>query len=367
MKPSLQLLSTKATDKYTQSVFEELCLFPEFYENYHKDSAPHLIKTKEFADGELEAVIDITLKGKNIFLFASSGRSHEVEDPSKAKMVLYHSIDAIKRAQPNSLVVFEPYCSPSRSDRTMGRNSVGLWIHYKFLMSLGVDKILTYQLHSDKSKTIIDPTISAIEDIPANVHMMEYITTHYIKSMDYLNSHVKDNWLFCSVDAGGEGFAQKFSKAFNTGLITTYKQRNYSKVNTVESVNILTATDLTDKEIWVVDDMIDTGGSVETLIRTLNKYKVKKVHLAVIHPVFSRPALEKLNRLYQQGLLHTVLVLDTIPHNIDYAKEYPFVRVVPSANLSAQIILRAHEQKSLSAFFEDFNIHNFLQELPYRQ
>lgn len=367
MRGSLQLLTTKASVNYAQKVFQELCLFPEFYVHYHQYGPPYCINIKNFADGEIEASIDITLRGKDVIFFACSGRSYYEPDPAKAKMIMYHSIDAIKRAQPSRLMIFDPYCSPARSDRSIGRNSVGLWLHYKILMSLGIDSLLTYQLHSDKSKSIMDPNHSFIEDFPASIQLMEYITTNHIVTSDYFNTYVKNNWLFCSVDAGGEGFARLFSKAFQTGLITAYKQRNYSKVNTIESVNILTATNLENKEIWIVDDMIDTGESVETLIRTLGKHNVKKINVAVVHPVFSRPSLEKMNRLYQQGLLHTLLTLDTIPQEPDYHKTFPFMHVVSSQQLTAQIILRIHEDKSLSPFFEEFNINKFLSQLPYRQ
>lgn len=365
MQNSLQLLSTKSTAYYTQKVFDELCLFPEFYSNHYHQ--PYCIDIKNFADGEIEANIGITLRGKDVVFFVSSGRSFYEEDPAKAKMILYHCIDAIKRSQPRRLIVFEPYCSPARSDRSMGRNSVGIWLHYRFLENLGVNVLFTYQLHSAKSTSIIDPSVSIIEDVPASLQIMEYIASHHIRTIDYFDNYVKDNWLFCSVDAGGEGFARKFAEAFHTGLITSYKQRNYTQINTIESINILTATDLTDKEIWVVDDMIDTGASMEKLIRKLGEYNVKKIHVAIIHPVFSRPSLEKMMRLYEQGLLHTLLVLDTIPHEPEYHTKFPFMKVVSSEKLSAQLVMSIHEDKSLAPFFEAFNINNFLLQLPYRQ
>lgn len=367
MEGSLQLISTKSMENYTKQVFDELCLFPEFYANDYQHNQPYCIDIKTFADGEMEANINITLRGKDIVFFACSGRSYGESDPSRAKMIMYHCIDAIKRAQPKRLIVFEPYCSPARSDRSLGRNSVGIWLHYKILSNLGVNIMITYQLHSDKTKSMFDPVHTILEDVPASLQLMEYIATNHIKTIDYFNSYVKDNWLFCSVDAGGENFVREFSKTFQTGLITCYKQRNYSKVNTVDEVKILTATNIENKEIWIVDDMIDTGGSMEKLIRTLATHKVKKVHIAVVHPVFSRPSLEIMNRLYEQGLLHTLLVLDTIPHEPDYEKKFPFMKVVPSELLSAQLVIRLHENKSLSPFFDEFNINKFLLQLPYRQ
>ncbi len=367
MNAPLQILSTPATAEYAQRVFEELCQFPAFYAQGNARHTPSEIQFRQFADEEIEAHIQHSIRGKDVFFFVYSGRSYVEGNPEQAKMKIYHAVDAIMRSRPKSLVIFEPYCSPARSDRTIGRNSVGLWIHYKILMSLGVKYIISYQLHSDKSKTIIDPTKCVIEDIPASLHLMEYITANFIHSREYFESYVRKNWLFCSVDAGGESFARNFAKTFETGLIMSYKQRNYSKANTVDSIHVLTANDIEGKDVWIVDDMIDTGGSIEALIRALSTHKVKTINIAIVHPVFSPPALDRLDRLYQQGILHQLVALDTVPHAPDYEKKYPFLRTVSSYNMSAQIIVSAYEKKSMSPFFDSFNVRNFLSALPFKQ
>ncbi len=363
---SLQILSTRSNEEYAQSVFEELCLFPEFYARGYSNVKPYCIDIMTFADGEMEASVALTTRGNDVFLFSSSGRSSIEKNPANAKIELYNTIDAIRRGDPKRIILFEPYCSPARSDRAMGRSSVALWIHFKILVGLGVNYILTYQLHSDKSKTIIDPTQCSIEDIPATLQLMEYIAINHIKSLEYFNNHVHDNWLFCSVDAGGEKMARDFAKTFHTGVITSYKYRNYTTANTVESVKILTANPIGGKEIWIVDDMIDTGNSVEALLISLKKKKVKSVNIAVVHPVFSPPALNKLQKLHKKRLFDNILVLDTIQHDKNYKKNYPFIKTVSSHQLSAQIVMRVHEGKSLSPFFEPFDIDSFLRDLPYK-
>lgn len=367
MNAPLQILSTPATAQYAQKVFDELCQFPAFYTQGNARNVPAEVQFRRFADGEMEASLRSSIRGKDVFFFVHAGNSYKESDPANAKLSIYHAVDAIIRSRPNSLVLFEPYCSPGRSDRTMGRNSVGMWIHYKTLMGLGVRYLISYQLHSDKIKTIFDPTQCAVEDIPASLHLMEYITANYIRSLDYYESHVQKNWLFCSVDAGGESFARRFSKTFGAGLIISYKQRNYEKTNTVDSIEILSASDIAGKDVWVVDDMIDTGGSIEALIRKLAQHKVRCINAAVVHPVFSPPALDRLDKLYQQNILNELLVMDTVPHAPDYEKKYPFVRIVSSHKISAQIVVSIYEKKSLTPFFDDFNVKKFLMHLPYRQ
>jgi ribose-phosphate pyrophosphokinase len=101
--------------------------------------------------------------------------------------------------------------------------------------------------------------------------------------------------------------------------------------------------------------MIDTGGSVERLVRELNARNVAKVHIVAIHPVLSDPAPARLLNLYEEGLLHSLIVTDTLKCNPEVCGNLPFVHVVPSARLSAEIVLRMHREESLSPFFDRFD------------
>jgi ribose-phosphate pyrophosphokinase len=213
----------------------------------------------KFADGEMEVEVGTSLRGKDVYIFASAARNTQGLPVEENKQELYHTVDALRRAAAGKITLFEPYCTCSRSDRTTRRNSVGFWIHYKTLVSLGVDHIVTYNLHSDKSRTVVDPTVCSIEDVPASALLKEYITDTFIKTTDYPGEPCPENWLFCSVDAGGESVAKRFARAFGTQLVIAHKQRDYKKPNTVQSISILTSTDIEGKEIWIVDDMIDTG------------------------------------------------------------------------------------------------------------
>ena len=82
---------------------------------------------------------------------------------------------------------------------------------------------------------------------------------------------MKKNWIFCSVDIGGENVVRKYARIFDTQLISAYKQRNYDKANSVEKTHLLTNTDLRGKDVWIVDDMIDTSGSVYSLVKALKR------------------------------------------------------------------------------------------------
>lgn len=363
MRGELVVLATRGMEEYAERVAYEMQTFPDFYGKGYSKKIRGELRTITFADGEIEVELDTSIRGKDVFLFASAGRNPRGLSVEQNKLEMYHAIDALRRAQPRRITLFEPFCTSSRSDRTTRRNSVGFWVHYKTLTSLGVDHIITYQLHSDKSKTVVDPRICAIDDVPGSPMLKEYITDNYIRKPEVLNGKVREDWLFCSVDAGGENVARKFARAFGTRLMIAHKQRNYDRTNAVESINILTDTEIRDKEVWIVDDMIDTGGSVYYLVQELKKRGVRTINIAVVHPVFSDPATERLQELHRDGMLDRVVVTDTIGIPGKMLEAMPFLEVVSSARLSAEIIMHMHEEHSLSPFFDDFDPRHYLSNL----
>ena len=361
MVDDLLILSTRSTIDYAAQVAYHLETFPEFRSSVRPRNFVRKLTTMKFADGEMEVEVDVTLRGRNVFLFANAGRNRAGLSVEENKLELYHSIDALRRAKAGQITLFEPYCSCARSDRTTRRNSVGFWVHYKTLVSLGVNRMITYQLHSDKSKTIVDPTLCAIDDVPVYTLLEEYITRMFVCSYDNYRDYVRKNWIFCSVDAGGEGLAGKYAADFGCPLMIAHKQRDYEKANSIERVNILSDTPIEGKEVWIVDDMIDTAGSVYTLVHALKERGLAKINIATVHPVFSGSAIQRLRSLYDEGLLQNMVALDTIDCPAEIRKQFPFLHIVSSARHSAEIVLRIHERKSMSPFLESFDVIGCLQ------
>jgi ribose-phosphate pyrophosphokinase len=318
-----------------------------------------LLDTDIFANGEMEVSVNSSIRGKDVILFSSSARNEAGINVNEAKVELYHAVDALIRCQANRIIVFEPFISCSRSDRTTRRSSVGLWVHLKALSSLGARHIVTFQLHSDKSKSMIDPAVCAIDDIPALTLLKKYLCDNYIKTIDNLENEVKTNWAFCSVDAGGEKLARGFANSFGAPLVVAHKQRDYSKPNTVESINILSADSLENKSLWIVDDMIDTAGSVEILIRALSALKPKDINVIAVHALFSQPSIQKLEALYKDGLLKHMIVTDTVCCS-SYKENIPCLEVVQSAELASGIIKTIINNESLSKLLQPFTAAEYL-------
>jgi ribose-phosphate pyrophosphokinase len=352
--------STRSMRNYASEVISCLSQYLSFSKIAEQINGVELLGTDRFADGEMEVTVNSSIRGRDVIIFSSSARNEAGIDVEETKIELYHAVDALKRAQANRIIVFEPFISCSRSDRTTRRGSVGLWVHIKTLSSLGAKHIVTFQLHSDKSQTMVDPAICAIDDIPALTLLERHLCDVYIKTTEKLENEVRSNWAFCSADAGGEKLARIFANSFGASLVIAHKQRDYSKPNTVESIHILSAEPVEGKRLWIVDDMIDTGGSVETLIRALAPLKPKEINIIAVHAIFSPPASERLVSLSREGILNHTIVTDTVSCPSALLKSIPNIEVVHSADLSAKIIKSIVNNESMSKLLRTFSAGIYL-------
>jgi ribose-phosphate pyrophosphokinase len=350
--------------KYAARVVADLTKFPSFTAQADSIDGVEALKIDRFADGEMEVAVKESLRGKDVILFTSSARNEAGISVEEAKIELYQTLDALKRSQVERIIVFEPFVSCSRSDRTTRRSSVGLWVHFKILATMGTSHIVTYQLHSDKSKSMLDPTICLIDDIPALTLLKKYLCDTYIRDLSTLEKEVRPNWAFCSVDAGGEKLTRQFANAFMAPLVVAHKQRDYSKSNTIESINILSAEPIAGKVLWIVDDMIDTAGSVTSLILALAPFNPAEINIISTHALFSPPAGERLSRLSAEGLLKHIIVTDTVHCAGNETMKIPNLEVVPSAGLSAKVVRTIVTNSSVSKLMQPFNAEVYFKE-PY--
>jgi ribose-phosphate pyrophosphokinase len=366
MRGTLRIFSTRALEEYRGRVTRVLRDFPRYAQCRENADLDGEMTVSRFADGEMEVEISASVRGSDVFLLAGAARNDLQLSVEENKIELYHAVDALRRAQAARITVFEPYCSAGRSDRLTRRNSVGLWTHFKTLVALGIDHYLTFQLHSEKSKTFIDPARCAVDDIPAQTLLTAHLCDRYIGSRQRLRDAVKKDWLFCSVDAGGEALAKRFAASFGTRIIISHKQRDYSTANTVESINILASDPIEGKTVWIIDDMIDTGDSIYKLVRELARRKPAVINIAVVHAVLSPPAMQRLVELCEEKLIGTLLVTDTIPCPAEMQSRLPCIEVVRTARLAAEIVYRINSDLPLSPMLAPFNADDYLGEKSMR-
>jgi len=363
MKELFMITATRSMKSYAQSVTEHLLKYKSFSGEDETINGVDALRVDSFADGEMEVSLNTSIRGKHAVIFSGSGRNEAGIPVEEAKMELYNTIDVLARSQAKKIIVFEPYVSCARSDRTTRRNSVGLWVHFKILTSLGVNQIVTYQLHSDKSKSMLDPTICVLDDIEAFNLLAKHLCDKYIKDKATLEGEVHNNWMFCSVDAGGETIARTYANCFGAELVVAHKQRNYSKPNSVESTNILSASPVKGKKIWIVDDMIDTGGSIERLVHALVKSedtKPAEINIMVAHAPFSYPAIDRLKKLQHAGYLNRLIITDTIYCPPEFRQALPNLEIISSCELSSRLIRNVMTNSSMLEIRKSFNAAEYL-------
>jgi ribose-phosphate pyrophosphokinase len=209
---------------------------------------------------------------------------------------------------------------------------------------------------------MLDPTYCVLDDIDGFNLLSKYLCDKYIKDLDTLENIVRKDWVFCSVDAGGEKLARTMANSFGTQLVVAHKQRDYSKANTIESINILSAVPIAGKKLWIVDDMIDTGGSVESLVRALVNYNPAEINIMAVHAPFSAPAEQRLIQLYSEGYLNRLIVADTVHCLPSMPLALPKLEIVSSAQLSALIIRNIMMNSSMSDVRKSFNAAEYLSK-----
>ncbi len=288
-------------------------------ENYGKPLGKELVQ--HFADGEFQPSYEETLRGNDVFIIQST------IPPSDNLMELLLMIDAAKRASARQVIAVIPYFGFARQDRKdKPRVSIGAKLIANLLTAAGLDRLITMDLHADQ--------IQAFFDVPVDHMYASAIFVPYIKKLNL------PNLVMGSPDTGGTRRAGAYAKFLNSELVICYKQRE--KANEVEKITLI--GDVKGKDVVLVDDIIDTAGSITKAAQMIMDNGANSVRAVATHAVFSEKAYERI----ANSAFDEVIVSDTIPMK----KKCPKVSVLTSSQLFADVIHRVHNHSSISSYFE---------------
>ncbi len=243
-------------------------------------------------------------------------------------MELLMMIDAARRASAHQVVAVMPYFGWARQDRKdRPRVPIGAKLVANMLMAAGVDRVMTMDLHADQ--------IQGFFDVPVDALYASGIFVPYIKSLNI------EDLSIAAPDMGGAKRANNYSKLLGTPIIISHKER--AKANVVGKMTAI--GDVEGRNVLIVDDMIDTAGTICMAADMLMARGAKSVRAAITHPVLSGPAYERIN----DSALQEVIVTDTIPLNPD--KDLHKFTVLSVADLFADVIERVHNYKEISSIF----------------
>jgi ribose-phosphate pyrophosphokinase len=281
-------------------------------------------KVRTFSDGEVMVEIGENVRGRDVYVIQSTcaPANHNL-------MELLVMVDALKRASAARITAVIPYFGYARQDRKVApRTPITSKLVADLITTAGTDRVLTMDLHAGQIQGFFNIPVDHLYAAPV--------------ILDALRSHFDDRVVVVSPDAGGTERARAFAKRMDAGLAIIDKRR--SGPNVSEVMHII--GDVADQTCLIVDDMIDTAGTLCQAAKALKEKGARRVYASATHAVLSGPALERIN----DSCLEEVLVTNSIPA-ADKAGDCPKLKILSVAELLAEAIRRIHGDESVSSLF----------------
>ena len=276
--------------------------------------------TSTYSDGEFQPSYEESIRGTRIFIIGSTHPGPE----NLMEMLLM--IDAAKRASARHITAVMPYFGWARQDRKdKPRVPIAAKLVAKMLEAAGATRIITMDLHADQIQGFFEKPVDHL-----------FASTIFLP---YLRSLNLDNLTIASPDMGGSKRAYTYSKALQSDVVICYKQR--AKANVISHMELI--GDVTGKNVVLVDDMVDTAGTLTKAADLMMERGALSVRAICTHPILSGSAYERL----ENSALEELIVTDSIPLRNDSKK----LRVLTCANLFAEVMNNVHNNQSISNKF----------------
>ncbi|KAA9356688.1 ribose-phosphate pyrophosphokinase [Larkinella humicola] len=275
---------------------------------------------RKFSDGELSPSYEESVRGCDVFLI------HSTNPPADNLMELLLMVDAARRASAHYVTVVIPYFGYARQDRKdKPRVAIAAKLVANMLAAAGADRLMTIDLHAGQIQGFFDFPVDHLEGTSVFVP--------YIRNLNL------DNLLIASPDVGGAARARTFAKHFNADIVLCDKHRK--RANEIASMQVI--GDVEGANVVLVDDLIDTGGTLCKAAEIILEKGAKSVRAICTHPVMSGKAHDNITN----SVLEELVVSDTMP----LRQLSPKVKVLTVADLFAKAIGRIRDHESISSLF----------------
>lgn len=275
---------------------------------------------QRFGDGEIAPFYEESVRGCDVFLIQSTC------PPAENIMELLLMIDAAKRASAKYVTLVVPYFGYARQDRKdKPRVAIGAKVVANLFAAAGADRLMTCDLHAGQIQGFFDFPVDHLDGL-ANF-------------IPYIKSLALENLTFAAPDVGGVGRARSFAKHFQADLVVCDKHRK--RANEIASMQVI--GDVKDANVIIVDDIIDTGGTICKAAEIILEKGAKSVRAICTHPVLSGNAYATVSNSF----LTELIVSDTLP----LVQSVPKIKVLSVGKLFAEAIRRIHEHESISSLF----------------
>jgi len=284
------------------------------------------LSRSRFANGEIYVRPNESVRGADCFVMQS--HSVPINDNIMEQLI---TIDALKRASAGSITAVMPFFGYSRQDKkVLPREPITARLVSDLLMKAGADRLVSVDLHTGQLQGFISKPFDSLTAMP--------IIT------DYLSDKLEGKTTVLSPDAGGVKRAERYARHLDAAVAFIYKRRDPSEHN--ESVALSMAGKVTDRNVVIVDDMIDTAGTVCSAAEMMRDYGAVTVRVAATHGIFSEPALDRI----KNAPIDEVIVTNTLPVSSDIAA-LDNVEVLSIAPILAETLHAIFMDSSVSEIF----------------
>ena len=278
------------------------------------------VNIQRFSDGEIQPTFMESIRGDFVFLVQST------HSPAENLMELLLMIDAAKRASAYKIIAVIPYYGYARQDRKdRPRVAIGSKLIANMIQAAGADRLITMDLHA--------PQIQGYFDIP-----VDHLDSHAV-FIPYIENLKLENLTFAAPDVGSANRIREISSYFEAEMVICDKHRK--RANEIASMVVI--GDVTDRDVVIIDDICDTGGTLAKSAALLMEKGARSVRALITHPVLSGKAYENI----ENSVLDELVVCDTIP----LKRTTPKIKVISVAELFAVAIRNAFENKSITSLF----------------
>ncbi len=278
---------------------------------------------KKFADGEIFVRIDRNARGRDVFIIQSTN------SPAENIMELVLLIDAAKRASAARVTAVIPYFGYGRQDRKdQPRVAIGAKLVANLIVAAGADRVISIDFHQHQ--------IQGFFDIPVDHLYAAPVFTQYFRNLEL------DNLVVVAPDVGSAKMARGYARRLDATFAIIDKRR--PKANMSEVLNVV--GEVEGMNCLIVDDMVDTAGTLANAVHALKDRGASRVYAAATHALFSGPAVERLS----SAPLEEMVVTNTI--HIPEEKRFPNLKILSVADLLSKAIDHVHSNESVSQLFE---------------
>lgn len=329
-KAPLSIISCKSGLNFAKKVVRKL-------KKISKDDV-HLIDSSEviFANTEIKTVINESIRGKDVFIIQDVENHSEGMSVDDNLRALYTSVDACRRCDAERITAVIPSFPYARQDKQDGREGItASRVAYELEGDCGVDHIITIDLHNSAIQGFFRR--AKIDNLKGGYVLIPHLKK-LIKNVE--------NTVIMPTDLGGAKRANYFAQQLHTDIAFSYKTRNYCRPNSVEKISIL--GDIKGKDIYIVDDMICTGGTLLRTIEEATKMDVKSITAVCTLSLLNGPARERFDKAYKEGMLKMLIGTDATYQDEKFLKDCKWFKQLSVADYFADTIDRINRRNSIT-------------------